>query len=159
MKISSVALLALLTLPAYGHDAPKNKAAGAADGTNYVLKLEQLEHIDAAPGESIYLMRGSEHGFDSLSLILTETQPCGGPPIHVHESEEAHVLFEGCAEYLIGDKHFTAYGPYVARVPAGVPHTFMNCGKEDLHLTAIFPTSHYTFKFLKPSPLCTQKAK
>jgi len=134
-------------------------ASSKADKTNYVLKLEQLERIQAAPGEDILLMKGAEHGFESLSLILTETQPCGGPPVHVHESEEAHVLYEGCAEYLIGESHFTVQGPYVARVPAKVPHTFKNCGKDMMRLTAIFPTSNYTFKFVKPSPLCTTKGK
>ena len=129
--------------------------SGPAD-TDYVLKLEQLERIAAAPGEDIFLMKGAEHGFDNLSLILTETQPCGGPPVHVHESEEAHVLYEGCAEYLIGDHHFTVQGPYVARVPANVPHTFKNCGKDMMRLTAIFPTSDYTFRFVRPSPLCVK---
>jgi mannose-6-phosphate isomerase-like protein (cupin superfamily) len=143
-------VLSLISLSAAAHDPE------AKQRSNYVFKLNELEHIEAAPGESIELLRGDKHGFDSLSFVLTTTLPCGGPPVHVHKTEEAHVLYEGCAEYLIGSERFTVHGPYVARVPAGVPHTFMNCGKDPLHLTAVFPTSHYSFEFVKPSPLCEQ---
>jgi len=153
MKVTGALLFAVVASVALAHDLPK-ESKSKDGGTNYVLKLEQLEAIDAGPGEKIHLMRGNEHGFEDLSLILTETQPCGGPPVHTHDSEEAHVLLEGCAEYLIGEQYFTAHGPYIARVPSGVPHAFMNCGKDILHLTAIFPTSHYTFKYVKPNPLC-----
>lgn len=156
MKPASALLLLFAATSLSAHE-PAGDAPHPGHSTDYVMKLEQLEEIDAAPGESIHLMRGDVHGFDSLSLILTDTQPCGGPPIHTHETEEAHVLYEGCAVYLIGDERFTVHGPYVARVPAGVPHTFMNCGKDPLRLTAVFPSSHYTFAFVKESPLCTVK--
>ena len=121
--------------------------------SNYVLKLDQLERIDAGPGEDIHLMRGDKHGFDSLSIIMTDTAPKGGPPLHTHESEEAHVVYEGDVEYVIGAKRFTAKGPYVARVPAGIPHTFVNAGTTQLNLVAIFPDSNYTFKYVGPNPL------
>ncbi|MGH8601674.1 MAG: cupin domain-containing protein [Gammaproteobacteria bacterium] len=158
MKPASAFLLLLAAASTNAHE-PDSAAPHPDHSTNYVMKLEQLEHINAAPGESIHLMRGDAHGFDSLSVILTDTQPCGGPPIHTHETEEAHVLYEGCAVYLIGADRFTVHGPYVARVPAGVPHTFMNCGKEPLRLTAVFPSAHYTFSFVEESPLCQVKRK
>ena len=31
-------------------------------------------------------MNGADHGFESLSFILTETQPGGDPPLHTHET-------------------------------------------------------------------------
>lgn len=98
-------------------------------------------------------MRGDVHGFDDLSIIMTDTSPKGGPPLHTHESEEAHVVHEGVVEYVIGSERFTANGPYVARVPAGVPHTFVNAGSSQLKLVAVFPDSHYTFKYVGPNPL------
>lgn len=116
-------------------------------------KFSELESIDAGPGEHIYLMRGEDHGFEALSLIMTETDPQGGPPMHTHESEEAHILYEGTITYQIGDQRFTVSGPYVARVPAGVPHTFINAGSSRLNLTCAFPTRSYTFKYVEPSPL------
>jgi len=31
-------------------------------------------------------------------------------------------------EYVVGNRRFTVTAPYVARVPAGVAHTFVNAG-------------------------------
>ena len=118
-----------------------------------MLKFSELGPHEAGPGERIYLMRGEQHRFDALSLIMTETEPQGGPPLHTHDSEEAHVLYEGTVTYQIGDDRFTVSGPYVARVPAGVPHTFINSGNQIFNLTCAFPTKHYTFQFVAPNPL------
>ena len=56
----------------------------------------------------------------------------------MHDTEEAHVLLEGTAQYRIGDKTFTVQAPYVAKVPAGVPHTFINAGTKRFNLIAVF---------------------
>lgn len=138
---------------------PASPSAPVPATSDYVLRLDQLEHIDAGPGEDIHLMRGDRHGFDSLSIIMTDTSPKGGPPLHVHDSEEAHVVYEGVVEYVVGSRRFTANGPYVARVPAGVPHTFVNAGSAQLRLVAVFPDSNYTFKVVGPNPLWAAPVK
>ena len=56
------------------------------------------------PGEAGYYAFGGQYGFDSLSFVITETHPGGGPPLHTHSVEEAHVLLSGTMEYVIGDK-------------------------------------------------------
>ena len=78
------------------------------------------------PGEFGYAIHGEEYGFDRLSFVLTETLPSGGPPLHTHTVEEGHVVLSGRVTYVIGDRQVTVEGPYIARVPAGVPHTFIN---------------------------------
>ncbi|HEX7670694.1 MAG TPA: cupin domain-containing protein [Polyangiaceae bacterium] len=83
------------------------------------------------PGEFTQRLTGDQYGFESLSFIISETHQGGGPGLHVHDVEEAHVLLEGTAQYRVGDKTFTVQAPYVAKVPAGVPHTFINAGTED----------------------------
>src|SRR5437870_5695167 len=65
--------------------------------SDYVFKLNQMIGFYDVPGEFGHAMEGAQYGFESLSFIITETQPGGGPPLHVHESEEAHVLLEGKA--------------------------------------------------------------
>jgi mannose-6-phosphate isomerase-like protein (cupin superfamily) len=77
----------------------------------------------------------------------------------VHDTEEAHVLLEGTAEYRIGDETFTVHAPYVARVPAGVAHTFINAGSEPFHLIAVFASNHPTTKRIGPNPLIPAQAK
>jgi len=123
------------------------------DRSNYAIKLEQMTSFYDVPGEAGYFINGEDYGFESLSIIMTETHPHGGPPLHTHETEEAHVLYHGRMEYIIGGRRFTVEGPYIARVPAGVPHTFVNAGTEPLNLTAIFPSKHLSYKEIGPNPL------
>jgi mannose-6-phosphate isomerase-like protein (cupin superfamily) len=121
--------------------------------SDYVIKLKQMTSFYDVPGEAGYFMNGEDYGFDALSFILTETQPGGGPPLHTHDSEESHIVLHGQVEYVIGDRQFTVEGPYVVRVPAGVPHTFRNAGTEPFNLIAVFPDKHLSYKELGKSPL------
>ena len=70
--------------------------------------------------------------------MLTETQPNGGPPLHTQTVKEGHVVLSGTT-YVIGDRQVTAEGPYIARVPAGVAHTFINSGPQPVNVVATFP--------------------
>jgi len=124
---------------------------------DYVIKLSQMDTFYDVPGEYGYLLEGEIHGFESLSFILTETHPGGGPPLHTHKSEEAHILLEGSVVYVIGDRTFTARGPYVARVPAGMPHTFVNSGDQVFRLIAAFPDKRLSYSELGPNPLAKKE--
>lgn len=125
--------------------------------SDYVIKLKQMDTFYDVPGEYGHVLKGHKHGFESLSFILTQTHPGGGPPLHTHTTEEAHVLLEGSVTYVIGDKTFAAQGPYVARVPAGVPHTFLNAGDHVLRLVGVFPDKKISYKELGPNPLVKKK--
>ena len=50
---------------------------------------------------------------------------------------------EGHITYVIGDSIFTAQGPLVTNVPAGVPHTFINSGDTVMNLIAVFPKDNF----------------
>ena len=121
--------------------------------SDYVFKLAQMESFYDVPGEFGHQLEGQKYGFESLSFIITETHPNGGPPLHTHESEEAHVLLEGTANYMIGNETFTVEAPYVAKVPAGVPHTFINAGDKVFRLVAVFPDKRLTYKEVGQNPL------
>ena len=123
------------------------------DPTDLVFSFDQLDYYYRVPGEFTHRLNGDQYGFESLSLIITETHTGGGPGHHVHDTEEAHVLLEGTAEYRIGDKTFTVQAPYVARVPAGVQHTFINAGNKPFNLIAVFASKHPTTKRIGPNPL------
>ncbi|MFN2501671.1 MAG: cupin domain-containing protein [Pyrinomonadaceae bacterium] len=123
------------------------------DPAGYFFNFDQLEEAYRAPGEYTHRLDGETYGFNSLSFIVTKTQPNGGPNLHVHEMEEAHVLLEGTAEYRIGDKTFRADAPYIVKVPAGVPHTFINAGKKPFNLVAVFASKKLGSKRLGPNPL------
>lgn len=130
----------------------------AFSSSDYVFKLNQLTSFYDVPGEYGYLMEGEQYGFSSLSLIITETHPGGGPPLHTHESEEAHVLLEGHVAYVNGDSTFTVEGPYILKVPAGVPHTFVNTGDAPFNIVAVFPSNRFSYKELGPNPLVKKRS-
>ena len=123
------------------------------DPTAFFFNFDQMDYYYRVPGEFSHRLTGDQYGFESLSFIISETHPGGGPGLHVHDTEEAHVLLEGSAQYRIGDKTFIVQAPYVARVPAGVPHTFINAGSKPFNLIAVFASKHPNTKRIGPNPL------
>lgn len=120
---------------------------------DYSFSLEQLEHWYRVPGEFTYRLNGDQYGFQALSFIITDTLPGGGPGLHVHNSEEAHVLLEGTAQYRMGNKTFIVHAPYVVKVPAGVRHTFINAGTQPFKLVAVLASKHPKTTRIGPNPL------
>jgi len=123
------------------------------DRNAFVFNFDQLDNYYRVPGEFTHRLTGDQYGFESLSFIVTETHPGGGPGLHVHDTEEAHVLLAGSARYRIGDQTFTVQAPYIAKVPAGVAHTFINAGKKPFNLIAVFASKHPNTKRVGPNPL------
>jgi mannose-6-phosphate isomerase-like protein (cupin superfamily) len=118
-----------------------------------LFQLDQLSSFYCVQGEFGHLLQGRQYGFAALTLIITETYPGGGPPLHVHACEEAHVLLDGQASYILGDQRFTATAPYVVKIPAGVPHAFVNVGAQPFRLVCAFPDSGFTEEEVGPNPL------
>ena len=137
-------------LPAESFEKPP---AMPCDLSSYAITPQQMTSFYDVPGESGYIVNGSTYGFEGLSFILTETHPHGGPPLHTHKTEEAHVVLSGTMEYIIGTERFTVKAPYVARVPAGVAHTFVNAGTTPLNVIAVFPASELEWTPIGPNPL------
>ena len=123
------------------------------DPAAHFFSFDQLEHYYRVPGEFTYRLTGDQYGFEALSFIITETHPGGGPGLHVHDTEEAHILLQGTAQYQIGNQTFTVRAPYVAKVPAGVPHTFINVGAEPFNLVAVFASKNPKTERIGANPL------
>jgi mannose-6-phosphate isomerase-like protein (cupin superfamily) len=123
--------------------------------SDYLFRFAQLESFYDAPGEFGYILEGEQYGFDSLSFIITETHPGGGPPLHTHECEEAHIPLEGQAIYVIGEQRFQAEAPYVVKIPANIPHTFVNTGNQPFRLICTFPDKRLwsLYHEIGPNPL------
>ena len=144
------AIGAKASLPCQAFTRP---AAKPHDPTSLVFSFDQLDHWYRVPGEFTHRLDGDRYGFETLSFIISETHPGGGPGLHVHDTEEAHVLLAGTAQYQVGERTFTVQAPYVAKVPAGVPHTFINAGTEPFNLIAVFATKHPNTTRVGPNPL------
>ena len=120
---------------------------------SYIITPKQMISFYDVPGETGLFLPGKEYGFESLSFILTETHPNGGPPLHTHSVEEAHILLSGSMDYIIGDSRISATAPYIARIPANVPHTFTNSGDTPLNLIGVLSTSEPDYEEIGPNPL------
>jgi mannose-6-phosphate isomerase-like protein (cupin superfamily) len=163
VSIAAVLVLVCLIDVAPAHDgktaaalpckAFSNQPTKPHDPTANFFAFDQLEYNYRVPGEFTYRLTGDQYGFETLSFIITETHPGGGPGLHVHDTEEAHVLLEGSAQYRIGENTLTVEAPYVAKVPAGVPHTFINVGTEPFALVAVFASKHPTTTRVGDNPL------
>ena len=118
-----------------------NQTSNAQHHNKLLFKLSDMATETAPPGELIHILGGESAGFESLSVLISETKPNSGPPRHRHACEEAHILLAGKVEYTIGGETFVADAPYVVRIPAGEWHSFKNLGDKTINVIGIFPKS------------------
>lgn len=148
--ITACAQGAARSYPAESYVRPPKEVPSPAD---LVFGRDQMVHFYDAPGEYGYVLQGKDYGFSALSIITTDTGPGGGPPLHTHDTEEAHVLLEGRYRVLIDGRPFDVTGPAAVRIPAGAPHTFVNTSDRVIHVIGILPGDTITYTELGPNPL------
>lgn len=125
-----------------------------SDGSSYTIELKDMKRIDVGDGEVVYQAEGKRHGMNDMSFVLTETKVGGGPPLHVHPTEEAHVVLNGTVTYFIADSIFTVTAPYIVNIPPNTPHTFINSGDTVLNLIGAFGHDNYgPYKPIGKNPL------
>jgi len=107
----------------------------------FVITIDKMLSLEARsrPGELLHIVEGKSNGFESLSLIISETKPGSGAPPHAHQCEEAHVLLDGIVEYKVGEATFVAKAPCVVRIPANTIHSFTNIGPKTINVIGVFP--------------------
>ena len=110
---------------------------------NYIIGMDDLESFYDEPGERGWIMEGFKHGFDLTSVIVTETAPQGGPPLHTHHTEEVHVLPECRLAYIMGESTFEVTGPCIVNIPPEIPHTFLNIGEQPVRIVCFWPANDF----------------
>jgi quercetin dioxygenase-like cupin family protein len=120
--------------------------------SEHAVTLDKMVVINPGPGEYVHVMEGQRHGYQNLTIGITETLPGGYPPMHTHEGEESHVLLEGDILYALGDTLFTIKAPYMVNIPPMVPHAFKNIGTKTANLVVIFPTNVWKYDVLDYFP-------
>jgi quercetin dioxygenase-like cupin family protein len=84
-----------------------------------------------------FLLRAEDTG-GLFSLIEFTTEPGGGPPLHIHASEdEAFYVLEGEYQIRVGDDTVTAGAGTVAYGPRGLVHGFRNTGTSTARMLCI----------------------
>ena len=92
------------------------------------------------PGGGIYriVTTTAQTGGIHFALDCTE-KPGGGPPLHVHETEEEYFFVtEGEFTFSIDGKITKAKAGESAFVPRGKVHCFKNCTNQDTRMLALF---------------------
>jgi mannose-6-phosphate isomerase-like protein (cupin superfamily) len=118
-----------------------------------VFRFAQLTRVYDGAGELGHVLEGQQYGLEALSFMIIEARPGDGPPLHSHPCEVAHIVLAGTATYVLDDQRFTVAGPYVVKIPASVPHTFINIGDQPLCLIAAFANKQLGRDTLGSNPL------
>ncbi|RYE35231.1 MAG: cupin domain-containing protein [Hyphomicrobiales bacterium] len=83
---------------------------------------------------------GGDHG-SQVSFFLVDNEPGQGPDLHVHPYSETWVIRSGEAEFTVGQDKLRAGAGAILVGPAGIPHKFVNIGRERLELICIHANS------------------
>lgn len=62
-------------------------------------------------------------------------------------------MYDGTVEYLINEKTLIVHGPYIVKIPAGAPHTFVNRGETPAKVVGILSQNNTSYQELGPNPL------
>ena len=97
--------------------------------TNQTRVLAEGEglRLQSGPGRDlVFKVTGEETG-GAFDYFVVEVAPHGGPPLHVHHSQEEtiHVL-KGEFKVRIGAEIFRLKEGGFAYLPSGLPHAFLN---------------------------------
>ncbi len=101
---------------------------------NRVVSMSDLPAL-GPPGR--FVLEGYLHGLDHLTVIVGDSPPGSGIPLHSHEYEEVFIVHGGRGSYTVGDTTIEAGAGDIVVIPSGVPHRFVNTSQEPLAHTAI----------------------
>jgi quercetin dioxygenase-like cupin family protein len=97
-----------------------------------------------------FLLEGVRFGLNNLTLVMGETAPGFGIPLHRHDYEELFIVHGGRGTYTVGEVTVEAGAGDVVLVPSGVPHRFANNAQETLYHTAVHARGDFVVEYLAP---------
>jgi quercetin dioxygenase-like cupin family protein len=125
----------------------KPDVRNAAPTRGKVVALGEGLRLQSGPGRDlIFKVTGDDTG-GAFDYFIVEVAPRGGPPLHVHHSQEEtiHVL-KGRFKIRIGEETFTCTEGDFAYLPAAVPHAFLNLTDEPAEIIVLYvPGGGYKF--------------
>ena len=98
-----------------------------------------------------HLLEGHRFGLAHLTLVLGESPPGQGAPLHRHDYEEIFIVHAGRGTSPVGDATVVAGPGEVVIVPAGVPHRFVNDTEDTLFHTAVHAAGTFVMEVLAGS--------
>lgn len=110
--------------------------------TGYALAPgEALDALDMGAGSALWLKVTGKQS-SGLVTVLEGVVEQGGPPLHVHESEdEVVVVVAGELDYRVGDERGSLTSGGLLWFPRQVPHAIANLGADPVRfLTVVTPS-------------------
>jgi mannose-6-phosphate isomerase-like protein (cupin superfamily) len=92
--------------------------------------------------------QGHLYGNATVSFILVNAPPGGGPALHRHPYEEVFIVQEGTALFTAGEESIEVSGGHVVVVPPNTPHKFTNIGTGILRQVDIHPRGKFVTEWL-----------
>jgi mannose-6-phosphate isomerase-like protein (cupin superfamily) len=107
-----------------------------------------LDCAELARGDNADEFEGYLHDA-TVSIIVVDAPPGGGPKLHRHPYEEVFVIHEGAATFTVGDDVIEAAAVQIVVAPASVPHKFVNAGAGRLRQTDIHASDRFITEWLE----------
>jgi len=106
-------------------------------------------HTVLAPGEGLRLQSGpgrdlifkatGEDTGGAFDYFIVEVAPKGGPPLHVHHSQEETIqVLKGRFKVRIGDELFHLEEGGFAYLPSEIPHAFLNLTDQEGEIVVVY---------------------
>ncbi len=104
-----------------------------------VLAPDEGLRLQSGPGRDLVFKVTGEDTAGAFDYFTVEVAPWGGPPLHVHHSQEEtiHVL-RGRFKVQIDDRTFQLEEGGFAYLPSKVPHSFLNLNDEPGEVIVVY---------------------
>ena len=111
-------------------------------GGGYALtQQEALEALDMGGGSALSLKVTGQQS-NGLVTVLEGVVLCGGPPLHVHETEDEVVIcVEGELAYQVGEDRGALEPGGLLWFPRGVPHAVANLSHAPVRFVTVVTPS------------------
>jgi quercetin dioxygenase-like cupin family protein len=103
------------------------------------LSADDGLRLQSGPGRDlVFKVTGDDTG-GAFDYFVVEVAPHGGPPLHVHHSQEEtlHVL-SGRIKVRVGDEERVLERGGFAFMPSGLPHAFLNLTDSDAEVVIVY---------------------
>lgn len=95
---------------------------------------------------ALYRGVGSEHS----TVVYFELEPGGAVSTHTDSAEEVVLILEGTVQVTLGDEQGELSAGELALVPAMVPHSVRNLGRETARAVGFFTSARVISTFEQP---------
>jgi quercetin dioxygenase-like cupin family protein len=110
--------------------------------------------LRSGPGRDLVFKLTGDETAGAFDYFVVEVAPHGGPPLHVHHSQEEalHVL-SGRFKVRVGDEEQVLEKGGFAFMPSGLPHAFLNLNDEAAEVVVVYTPGGGRFFYEELGPL------